>query len=172
MLTDTFDPLAVFRDPDSLVTDAAYCGAGFRDPQLLALVPWYSNTATRNGVACGNTDRITRRHSRYLDERASDEGVETAAGDAAHLEFSLQMLARRADAFDVGFTDTRRATCVDSVLRGFFAVFTQLPHFIAPRIEKLSERASWGRGGHAWCGIGQLNKSDEESDYWGGRRGR
>ena len=45
-------------------------------------------------------------------------------------------------AFGVKLSDTRRSICAGFFMRSFFAVYTQLPHFVTPKIDQMSSDAT------------------------------
>ena len=134
--TAKFDSPSVYQYLDSFVSDIPDRGVGFRDPRLMALVPWYANIAIRHGVPFDNAAHMVCHHGRYLDEK-----VKKAAEGAAYFQSSLQMVAFRINAFDVKLEDTRRAMCTGFLMHGFFGFGSQLPYFIATKIDQMSERA-------------------------------
>ena len=76
--TARFDPPAVYRYLDSPATAISSRGIGFRDTQLIALVPRDPNIAIRTGVAFGNAHQLACCHGWYLDGCASDVDLKEA----------------------------------------------------------------------------------------------
>ena len=62
------------------------------------------------------------------------------------------MVAYLANSFDANLADTRRAMRVVFFMRSSFALFAWPPHFVAPKIDEMSQEAlgpiadKWGYG--------------------------
>ena len=73
---------------------------------------------------------------------------ETGGRGTAQSVSSLPMTARRVDAFNVSREHTDDATSVGFLIRSLYAFLTQLPCFLVPKVEQLSERAPETISGH------------------------
>ena len=100
----------MYQDLDSFATAVSIRGMGFRDPQLMALVPRSANIRTRNGVSYEPDDEVPYRRGTYWEESATAPEVGGAVPDAAHSESGLRAAPRRIRAFDIQMAKTRRAT--------------------------------------------------------------
>ena len=56
-----FDPLGVSQNLEFFGAAISDGGVGFRNPQLMARVPWYANIAARNGVMFDNAGQMANR---------------------------------------------------------------------------------------------------------------
>ena len=115
---------------------------GFREPQMMAPFPRFANIVVRNRFPVGNADQLGRDQGRYLADCPSVDGVRKAAEAAAHLESALQMAAHRINALDAKLTDARRAMRAGFLARSSFAIYPQPHPLFAPKVDRLSSRAS------------------------------
>ena len=136
------DAPAVYRNLDLVATAISGRRMGFREPQMMAPVPWYANIAVRNCFPVSNADQLGRNQGWYLADCASDDEVRKAAEAAAHLESALQMAAHRINALDAKLTDARRAMRAGFLARSSFAIYPQPHPLFAPKVDRLSSRAS------------------------------
>ena len=90
----------------------------------------------------------------------------------AYFELSLQLAACCLAALDVKLTDTGRSIRAGVLMPGFFDVYYQLPHSVAPIVDQLPKRVPGAvmveQGGQS----GSFLPASEEGGATCGREGR
>ena len=129
-----FKEPAVFTNMDAFVPAVSDRARGFCNEQLCAMVPWFANIGAANGVFFDASKQLVMHEGWCLFPDADEEQCAVALYDAERFDSGLQMVAYRANAFDVQLVDTRRIMCSGFIMRSFFEFFSQLPGFVGPKI--------------------------------------
>ena len=128
-------PAMPFRNLDCFAEAVSKRGAGFRDPDRVALIPGFAQVGRRNGVGSDERQPLVSYNWWALGDNASDGEIKEAPFNAAHFQPQIQTVAHRLNALDVQMAGTRRSMCAGFSSRSFFSFFIQIPRAVIPMLD-------------------------------------
>ena len=99
------------------------------------MVPWSAEVARRNGVGFDKGQLAVYHKGWKLEQDASQDEVNEALMNAAHLQSFLQLVSYKLNAFDIQMAGTRRTMCAGFLVRSFFAFYIHLPQVVIPQLD-------------------------------------
>ena len=128
-----FGAPAVYRNMNTFAPSISGQARGFCNGQLMAIAPWFAAIGAANGVFFDSDTQLVIQEGWRVSPDAKEEECQQALYAAANFESALQMVAYRANAFDVQMSGTRRIMCSGFIMRSFFQFFSRMPNFIVPK---------------------------------------